>query len=41
MDGVIRHVFIDRRTLVKTPMPDWARAGLAPWHVPDGSGAAG
>jgi acyl-CoA thioester hydrolase len=30
----IRHVFIDPATADKRPMPDWARDGLAPWHVP-------
>jgi acyl-CoA thioester hydrolase len=30
----IRHVFIDPPTATKTPMPDWAREGLAPWHGP-------
>jgi acyl-CoA thioester hydrolase len=32
--GVLRHVVVDRATLGKTPIPDWARAGLAPWLVP-------
>jgi len=31
----IRHVFIDRATGTKTPIPDWARAGLDAWHQPD------
>jgi acyl-CoA thioester hydrolase len=31
----IRHVFIDPPTAAKLPMPDWAREGLAPWHVPE------
>jgi len=39
----VRHVFIDPDTTVKRPMPDWAREGLAPWHVPaptlDGPGS--
>lgn len=34
LDAEIRHVFVDRATATKTPIPDWARAGLAPWHVP-------
>lgn len=34
LDSEIRHVWIDRATATKTPMPDWARAGLVPWHVP-------
>jgi acyl-CoA thioester hydrolase len=29
--GFLRHVFVDRRTMVKTPIPDWARTGLQPW----------
>jgi acyl-CoA thioester hydrolase len=35
LDAEIRHVFVNRGTAVKTPIPDWARAGLTPWHVPD------
>lgn len=31
--GSLRHVFVDRRTLAKTPIPEWARAGLAAWTV--------
>jgi acyl-CoA thioester hydrolase len=27
----IRHVVVDRQTLRKAPIPDWARTGLAPW----------
>jgi acyl-CoA thioester hydrolase len=27
----IRHVMVDRRSLGKTPIPDWVRAGLEPW----------
>ncbi len=27
----IRHVMVDRATWSKTPIPDWGRAGLAPW----------
>ena len=33
-DGELRHVFVDLQTLAKTPIPDWARDGFAPWHVP-------
>jgi acyl-CoA thioesterase FadM len=29
--GFLRHVFVDRRTMGKTPIPDWARTGLEPW----------
>ena len=28
LDAQIRHVFVDRPSAIKTPMPDWARAGL-------------
>ncbi|MGI8505448.1 MAG: acyl-CoA thioesterase [Solirubrobacteraceae bacterium] len=38
LEAALRHVFIDRRTTVKTPMPDWAREGLAPWVVPSPGG---
>jgi acyl-CoA thioester hydrolase len=31
VQGSLRHVFVDRRTLAKTPIPDWLRSGLAPW----------
>jgi acyl-CoA thioester hydrolase len=34
LDAEIRHVFVDRSTAVKTPMPDWAREGLRPWYIP-------
>ncbi|HZE06342.1 MAG TPA: thioesterase family protein [Solirubrobacteraceae bacterium] len=34
LEAEIRHVFVDRDTAAKTPMPDWARDGLQPWHVP-------
>jgi acyl-CoA thioester hydrolase len=29
--GELSHVFVDRETMGKTPIPDWARDGLAPW----------
>ena len=32
-EGEMRHVFVDVATFVKTPIPDWARQGLAPWTV--------
>jgi acyl-CoA thioester hydrolase len=32
--GSLRHVFVDRTTLVKTPIPEWARTGLEPWSAP-------
>jgi acyl-CoA thioester hydrolase len=31
VEGEMRHVLVDRETLAKTPIPDWAREGLAPW----------
>ncbi len=34
-EGDLRHVLVDLQTLAKTPIPDWARDGLEPWHVPD------
>jgi acyl-CoA thioesterase FadM len=34
LQAEIRHVFVDPATASKTPMPDWAREGLAPWYVP-------
>jgi acyl-CoA thioester hydrolase len=37
IDAEIRHVFVDRRTAAKTPIPDWARAGLEPWRVDEPS----
>jgi acyl-CoA thioester hydrolase len=33
-EGDLRHVFVDLESLEKTPIPDWAREGLAPWCVP-------
>jgi acyl-CoA thioester hydrolase len=30
----MRHVMVDRETLAKAPIPDWARDGLSPWCVP-------
>ncbi len=29
--GEMTHVFVDRDSLGKAPIPDWAREGLAPW----------
>ena len=31
LQATVRHVFIDRATAAKTPIPDWAREGLEPW----------
>jgi acyl-CoA thioester hydrolase len=33
VQGTVRHVMVDRRTLTKTPIPEWIRAGLAPWSL--------
>jgi acyl-CoA thioester hydrolase len=33
LDATMRHVFVDRATATKTPLPEWARAGLQPWLV--------
>jgi acyl-CoA thioester hydrolase len=33
VECTIRHVMVDRDTLLKTSIPDWARERLAPWHV--------
>jgi acyl-CoA thioester hydrolase len=34
LEAEVRHVWIDPDTRAKTAMPDWAREGLGPWHVP-------
>lgn len=31
VEGMTRHVTVDRTTLQKTPIPDWMRTGLEPW----------
>ena len=33
VEGSLRHVFVDRETLAKVPIPDWARDDLAPFTV--------
>jgi acyl-CoA thioester hydrolase len=35
MEADMRHVWIDRETKGKTPIPDWARAGIGRWYAPD------
>jgi acyl-CoA thioester hydrolase len=35
VDAWIRHVWVDRQTMRKTPIPDWARTAFAAWHVPE------
>jgi acyl-CoA thioester hydrolase len=32
-DGETRHVFVDATAFDKTPVPEWARSGLAPWRL--------
>lgn len=34
-EGELRHVLVDRQTAMKTPLPDWLRAGLEPWRADD------
>jgi acyl-CoA thioester hydrolase len=36
VEGSLRHVLVELPALTKTEIPDWARAGLAPWTVADG-----
>ena len=33
VEGSLRHVLVDRETLTKVPIPNWASDGLAPWLV--------
>jgi acyl-CoA thioester hydrolase len=33
VEGKLRHVFVDREKLQKTPIPSWLCDGLAPWVV--------
>jgi acyl-CoA thioester hydrolase len=33
VEGSLRHVFVDRETLCKVPIPDWVRGDLAAWTV--------
>lgn len=34
VEAMLRHVMVELDTLVKTPIPDFLRAGLTPWLVP-------
>jgi acyl-CoA thioester hydrolase len=34
MEADMRHVWIDRETKRKTPIPEWARSGMEPWYAP-------
>jgi acyl-CoA thioester hydrolase len=40
-EGELRHVLVDRNTLLKTPLPDWLRDGLGPWTAPEATEAEG
>ena len=33
VEGEMRHVFVDRESLQKTPIPEWLRESLAPWAL--------
>ncbi len=33
VEGEMRHVFVDRESLEKTPIPDWLREALGPWTL--------
>jgi acyl-CoA thioester hydrolase len=35
MEADMRHVWIDRETKRKTPIPEWARAGVKRWYAPE------
>lgn len=35
MEADTRHVWIDRDTKGKAPIPDWGRAGLERWYAPE------
>ena len=44
LEADLRHVFVNRATATKTPMPDWAREGLMQWMVtaaPEGAAGRG
>jgi acyl-CoA thioester hydrolase len=34
-EAELRHVLVDRKTVAKTPLPDWLRDGIQPWSVPE------
>ena len=34
-EAELRHVLVDRRTVAKTPLPDWLREGIEPWLAPE------
>jgi acyl-CoA thioester hydrolase len=33
VEGTLRHVVVELETMMKTPIPEWIREGLAPWAV--------
>lgn len=35
-EAELSHVLVERRSAIKTPLPDWMRDGLAPWTAPPG-----
>jgi acyl-CoA thioester hydrolase len=35
LSASLRHVFVEAGTSSKTAIPDWARAGLEPWLLPE------
>jgi acyl-CoA thioester hydrolase len=37
VEAAMRHVMVDARTYTKTPIPEWLRAGLAPYATGDGA----
>jgi acyl-CoA thioester hydrolase len=41
VEGMLRHVVVDRPALTKTPIPDWLRARLEPWTVEEEERAGG
>lgn len=40
LTATLRHVFVHEGTSTKTPIPDWARAGLEQWLLPDHSSSS-
>jgi acyl-CoA thioester hydrolase len=35
MEADMRHVWVDRETKRKTPIPEWARTGIERWYAPE------
>ena len=40
VEGTLRHVVVDLKSLTKSPIPDWIREGLEPWTVEEAQRAA-